>query len=151
TAYAIGQLMTVKDASGERHYECTTPGTSDLHVAPTATGNDVADGTVVWRSYVGPVTLDWSPNSYYTVGRAVRIVDADGAVRHYECTHPGLSGASAPAGTGSDIVDGEVHWRYYTGGLALLESNGMAQSSPGVPDTNRAILLSMGTPFYVGA
>jgi hypothetical protein len=86
----------------------------------------------------------WAANHSYSVGAAVTYQG-----NHYECRTAGISGSAGPTGTGSDIVDGTVHWRPYIASAGNATSAVSAGSS--FPDTNRAVLLSMGTPVYIQA
>jgi hypothetical protein len=85
----------------------------------------------------------WQPGHSYNVGDPVTNLG-----NHYQCRTAGTSdGNGGPSGTGSDIIDGTVHWRFYQGYSGFFESQDSPPSS--VPDTNRAILLSMQVPFFL--
>lgn len=52
--------------------------------------------------------LDWWPNTAYAANARIR--GAGGRI--YTCTQAGTSGTTAPAGTGSGIVDGTARWDF---------------------------------------
>jgi hypothetical protein len=70
--------------------------------------------------------LDWWPATAYAVG--VRIRGDGGAI--YTCTQAGVSGTTAPSGTGTGIVDNTVRWNFTQAGheslSVLMEVSGRA-------------------------
>jgi hypothetical protein len=58
---------------------------------------------------VGGVYTAWAPNTAYSAGQKV----SHSAGNVYKCFVPGTSAPSGgPVGTGTDILDGTVHWLY---------------------------------------
>jgi hypothetical protein len=86
---------------GGKVYVAINYGTSAASGGPTGTGADIVDGTVHWKY------LDtWA-------GYVLRDRVSNGGLA-YECIVAGVpdQGGPGPSGTGSDIVDGTVHWKY---------------------------------------
>lgn len=60
---------------------------------------------------------DWQPTTAYAVGD--RVLNDTGP-RTYTCITAGTSaGSGGPTGTGSDIIDGTVHWSYVAPGSEI--------------------------------
>jgi hypothetical protein len=59
---------------------------------------------------VASVMVPWTPNTVTVLDQEIRNSDSSGA---YKCITPGTTASSGgPTGTGSDIIDGTVHWKY---------------------------------------
>jgi len=119
TVYAVGALRL---NDGGKVYQCITAGTS-LLTTYTAWANGTTyalgarrqnDGGNVYEcitagTSVSSTTSAWAASTAYTVG----VIRKNTAGKVYQCTVAGTSAASGgPTGTGSDIVDGSVHWQY---------------------------------------
>jgi hypothetical protein len=75
----------------------------------TAGGYDSHNNNVFLNpSFELKAVVDWWPATSYAVGARTR--GAQGRI--YTCTQAGISGATAPAGTGAGIVDGAARWDF---------------------------------------
>jgi hypothetical protein len=93
---------------------------------------------LVYTDVIG-AAVAWMPTTGYSATVGSRSVVTNGG-RYYICTTSGTSaGSGGPTGTGTDIVDGSVHW-YFLGNvlpvgrrqLADVETSNMVVSSSAV-------------------
>lgn len=96
--------------------------------------------TVIFTDAIGTATA-WAPTTHYTSTPGARSVVTNGG-RKYICIATGTSAASGgPIGTGTDIADGSIHWRFLGANISI-GSRELATVAP----ANVAILASNGTP-----
>ena len=106
TAYVTGETVLCNG----KYYRCRQAGTSaPSGTGPNGTGTQIVDGTCVWTLAGGFNALPWAFNTAYAVDATV---NANG--NSYQCIVAGQSSGagSGPSGTGDNITDGTVHWRY---------------------------------------
>ena len=96
-----------RDTDTETYIGCITPKVGSTN-----------GSILVWNAITGVAcTVNtatqhsaWATNTVYAVGD--RVISDTGKV--YECLVPGTSGANAPTGTGTDIVDHSTNWAQNT-------------------------------------
>lgn len=161
TAYTA-ESSVVKN--GGKVYHCTVSGTSAGSGGPTHASGTAADGTATWL-YLGTTTAldalldllgfevqvsiageiadgsfaEWAAGTTYAVGDIVKVAATS---RAYRCMIGGLSGGTAPSGTGTGIADGVVRWDYVapTNGSLFTSDQMPSLWTPGLPvrsDTKR--------------
>ena len=106
TPYQTGEVVS----SNGKYYRCRQAGTSaPSGLGPNGTGTQIVDGSCVWTLVGGFNAVPWAFNTAYAVDSTV---NANG--NSYQCIVAGQSSGagSGPSGTGDNITDGTVHWRY---------------------------------------
>lgn len=95
----------------------------------------------------------WIPSHNYTTGARVASTVA-GVTNAYQAIATGLSGTTAPNGTGSNFIDGALSWKYLShidyADLASWEASipaTLTQSVVGLIWNNGTITTTAGTPF----
>lgn len=93
---------------------------TDRDIDPTAVGAQAfatagvtgVPTVLVYNDVIGTATA-WAPTTGYSATVGSRSVVTNDGGRYYICTTAGTSaGSGGPTGTGTDIVDGTVHWRH---------------------------------------
>ena len=125
-----------RDTDTEKYIGCITPKVGNTN------GN-----VLVWNAITGAAcTINttthhsaWATNTVYAVGD--RVISDTGKI--YECIVPGTSGANAPTGTGTDIVDHSTNWAqntaYSVGDIVRLQyevSTGGNSDNGGNPESH---------------
>jgi hypothetical protein len=122
TAWQAGTTYRANDRVHHQRqvFDCARSGTSSSGQGPSAADGVIEDGSCGW-THVGALAAaacerGWAPGTYAQGARVHR-----GGV--YECKKAGRS-ASAPAGEGAAIADGEVVWQF-VGPLAVFKTFGL--------------------------
>lgn len=94
-----------------------TPSGTSGSVTLTASADAFASTDVGRLVRLEQAPQAWAATTAYALGD---VVTADSG-KIYECITEGTSaGSGGPTGTGQDITDGTVHWKYYSTGLTWI-------------------------------
>lgn len=96
---------------------------------------------LIYSDVIGAATA-WAPSTGYSATVGVRSVVTNDGGRTYICITSGTSaGSGGPTGTGTDITDGGVHWRFLGNSVSIT-----TRQLASLPFNNISVTSSSATP-----